>query len=131
MCTQEEFSALQMSITEPIEIKYYEKYHISGENSDIKWNEGMSLTFIQVGSTFLRDDCSSECTCEESSSALVCKDNSCRGDQQCLVVEGEERCACEPDSEELDGQCKTKGKLKHYLNIGSNGHDAQLTKGYF
>jgi len=77
---------------------------------------------LAVGESFISDDCSETCSCDSPGAALNCRDTSCSGLEQCVVVEGVRTCVCEAPAITVDGTCRNPADacgLPKDLGVGS------------
>ena len=69
---------------------------------------------IQVGESFVTEDCGKQCTCTESKGDLKCTDMECPENEVCVLRDGEYGCYCEPPFTKIDNECKGEYSAKHH-----------------
>merc|ERR1711976_198495 len=62
--------------------------------------------YINVGESFITEDCDEKCFCPKAQGKLVCQDMECPENTQCTMQDdGLRACTCEKPFYEIDGEC--------------------------
>ena len=63
------------------------------------------MFYSQVGGSFVSQDCSQTCSCDEAGGELNCRELTCTEHEACVIQGGVRGCYCNEPFQLIDGEC--------------------------